>query len=122
MTQKKALEIIVRHIEEKTKLYAPVALERTNDEAISLSISSGKCTADYLCGNGLRTISLLFLAKSQDKAKPLEALEAIERSLTTLPDGIEQISLVSPPSLVDTGENGIIYEMQLDASFIVERI
>lgn len=122
MTQKRAIENIVRHIEENTELYAPVRLDRTQDEAISLIISSGKCTTDYLGGNALRTVSLLFLAKSVDKAKPLEALEAIERSLSALPPDIEQISLISAPSLVDTGEEGTVYEMQLDASFIVERI
>lgn len=122
MTQKRAIENIVRHIGERTELYAPLRLERTENEAISLVISSGKCTTGYLGGNALRTVSLLFLAKSVDKVKPLEALEAIERSLSELPPDIEQITLVSAPSLVDTGEEGTVYEMQLDASFIVERI
>ena len=121
MTEKQALENIVRHIAQKTELYAPVSLARADGEAISLSISSGRCESDYLGGNRLQTLSLLFLAKSADRVKPLEALTAIERSLSELPQGIEKISLVSAPSLVDTGENETIYEMQADFAFIVER-
>ena len=109
------LRLTADRLNKKEELFAPVTFGRLGAEGITVQLSGGKDDTRYLDGGRLRVIPLLFLAKSNEQKK---AMDALYRLLDILeqepPEGVLSVRTTSLPELVDRGEDSVIYEAQCE--------
>lgn len=107
------LRLTADMLNRKGGLFAPVTFGRLGAEGITVQLAGGGDETRYLNGGRLRAIPLLFLAKSKERRK---AMDALYRLLDILeqeaPEGVLWVRTTSLPELVDRGEDGVIYEAQ----------
>lgn len=115
------LESVIGALNENAELFAKVKLDRLDTEGISAELIGGKNESEYLSGGALQTLPVLFLSKSAEQRNAFVSLYKIYSYLTgSKPAALVFTRLDSSPSLVDSGENAYVYEMQLTFGFFAE--
>lgn len=109
------LRLTAERLNQSGELFAPVTFGRLGAEGITMQLTGGEDETRYLDGGRLRVIPLLFLAKSTEQRKAMDALyrllDILERQP---PEGALSVHTTSLPELVDRGEDSVIYEAQAE--------
>lgn len=114
MNVAEAFEKVIGYLNGSLCLYGKITAARLSGEGIAVRLLGGRDRENYLDGGRLRSLPLLFLAKSDSGRKALSALTQIVSALEkALPDGFCAMETDSSPSFVDKGERYVLYEAQV---------